>query len=73
MDALGCQYVTVDCDDDGISSSALAEILANWDHSKPFPKVLYTVPVGPSRYALSFLCPPFLTKLLASLGRTLLV
>ncbi|KAH6912754.1 kynurenine/alpha-aminoadipate aminotransferase [Coprinopsis sp. MPI-PUGE-AT-0042] len=47
LDSMGVQYSIVDADEDGISTSALAQVLANWDSSQgPFPKVLYTVPFG---------------------------
>ena len=37
----------VDADEEGISVTALAQVLANWDSKNgPFPKVLYTVPVS---------------------------
>lgn len=46
LDSMGVQYSIVDADEDGISTSALSRVLANWDSSQgPFPKVLYTVPV----------------------------
>ncbi|KAH6911527.1 TdiD protein [Coprinopsis sp. MPI-PUGE-AT-0042] len=47
-EALGCQYATVEVDEDGIIASQFEKILENWDHSgpKPFPKLLYTIPYG---------------------------
>jgi hypothetical protein len=46
-EALGCQYATVEVDEQGIITSQFEKILENWDHSgsRPFPKVLYTIPV----------------------------
>lgn len=47
LDSMGVQYSIVDADENGISTTALAQVLANWDsRNGPFPKVLYTVPFG---------------------------
>ncbi|KAF6755783.1 pyridoxal phosphate-dependent transferase [Ephemerocybe angulata] len=49
--AMECNYAIVDSDEEGISASSLSDILSTWEtnpktRGKPFPKVLYTVPVG---------------------------
>ncbi|KAF5319962.1 hypothetical protein D9611_010988 [Ephemerocybe angulata] len=51
LDAMDCNYAIVDSDEEGISASSLSDILSTWEtnprtRGKPFPKVLYTVPVG---------------------------
>ncbi len=44
--ALNVKFVSVPMDEYGIIPEKLAEILANWDSSKPLPKIMYTVPTG---------------------------
>ncbi|KAF6755774.1 TdiD protein [Ephemerocybe angulata] len=46
MTALGCKYVSIDVDNDGIIASDLEKVLDNWDSSKPKPKAVYTIPFG---------------------------
>ena len=46
MDALSLNYVAVDVDENGIKTSVLADVLDNWDSSKPKPKAVYTIPVS---------------------------
>lgn len=43
---LGVNFVPMKMDAFGIIPSALAELLENWDKSKPLPKLLYTICTG---------------------------
>ncbi|TPX59416.1 hypothetical protein SpCBS45565_g07746 [Spizellomyces sp. 'palustris'] len=43
---LGCKFVEVPVDKDGLDSNKLEEILSGWKDVRTRPKVLYTVPVG---------------------------
>ena len=68
LDSMGVQYSIVDADEEGISTTALAQVLANWDSSNgPFPKVLYTVPV---RQAVKLSSASSLTRAPCSLAQT---
>jgi len=47
---MGCCYVIVDSDDEGMCTHNLDRVLRSWElndstRDKPFPKLLYTVPV----------------------------
>ncbi|OBZ66192.1 hypothetical protein A0H81_13800 [Grifola frondosa] len=44
--ALHAEFVAVETDSQGISSTSLRTILESWPSTKPKPKVLYTVPYG---------------------------
>ena len=44
--SLGVNFVPIKMDAHGIIPSALDELLANWDKSKPLPKLLYTICTG---------------------------
>ena len=46
MKIAGAQFVEVDCDDQGMSSEKLANVMDNWPNDKPKPKLVYTVPTG---------------------------
>lgn len=46
LSTLRVNLVPVDTDDEGVSPTSLAEILAQWPADKKKPKALYTTPIG---------------------------
>ncbi|KAI0815990.1 PLP-dependent transferase [Trametes gibbosa] len=46
FESLGCEFISVPTDSQGINAASLRSTLENWPGPKPKPKVLYTVPYG---------------------------
>ncbi|KAF9013316.1 TdiD protein [Cyathus striatus] len=46
LQVIGCNAVEIPSDSEGIIADKLQATLESWDHSKTFPKLLYTVPFG---------------------------